>query len=522
MNALYSCCTVDPWLDVARILKDKYNIEPVYWIGKDNDHSREIIPSEFSESVYHEYFDAWKGVFPNEIDKIANHYCVDIDFYKQISNYELQGLTQMDRMDEDQHSFGFSERRNLFRKFLRYWIAVVDFYKVEILISPKIPHQSFDYVLYLVCQNKGIKFLSTVHTPFSNAGRLILLENLDDIPAKIVQDYKKLSKSKNHFQLDSDITSYFEAVRMKYEDAMPKNFIEYNRFHKKRPSVIKTGKKFLYELPIKKQVWFGKNGYLLKGVPKYRKQPNKQVEESKTRYKLIPYIHLIYKRIKFLKSLEKEYSRISQEPDLNKPFVVFALHYQPEATSLPRGGMFHDQLYIIELLSKHLPKDWNIYVKENPKQFNPLGEGATCRLLRFYRDAMEFPRVSFIPVDYNPFTLIDEAKAVITIAGTMGWEAMVRKKPVICFGQSWYESFTHGVYRINNNQDLKGIVDFIKNFTYSEHKLLAYLKAVEKNSIIAYHYQGLKDKLKMEKAECTKVLVESVAKHFDLLFSMKQ
>jgi hypothetical protein len=395
---------------------------------------------------------------------------------------------------------------------LRYWIALVDFYEVDILISPKIPHQSFDYVLYLVCKKRGIKLFSTSHTPFSSAGRIIGIDNLDDIPAKIKQDYEELTDGKTNFQLADDIISYLEAVRKKYEDAIPNNFVEYNRFHDKKPSVFKTGMKFLYELSKKRSVWFGKNGYLLKGVPKYRKEHNKDVEESKTRYKLISYIYLIYKRIKLQKSLEKEYSKIAQEPVFDKPFAIFALHYQPEATSMPKGGIFHDQLYVIELLSKHIPREWNIYVKENPKQFNPLGEGATSRLLRFYRDAKKFPRVSFIPVDYNPFTLIDRAKVVITIVGTMGWEAMVRKKPVICFGQSWYESFTDGVFRIRDNKDMEKIVDFIENYKYSEQKLLAYLKAIERNSIIAYYYIDLKEKMNISKEQCIKELVQSVVK----------
>jgi len=516
MKAIYCCCTAEPWVDVAKILKDKYSINPVYWIGMTNDNSRKIIPSVFPEAIYHEYFDAWKGIFPNEIEKIANQYCVDIDFYKEISNYELQGLKQMDRMDEDQHSFSFSERRNLFRKLLRYWIAIVDFYEVDIMISPFIPHQSFDYVLSLVCKKRGIKLFSTLYTPFFSAGRIIVIDNLDDIPAKIKQDSKELSDGKTNFQLADDIISYLNAVRKKYKDAIPKNFIEYNRFHNKKPSVFKTGMKFLYELSKKRSVWFGKNGYLLKGIPKYRKQPNKDVENGKTRYKLIPYIYLIYKRIRYLKSLKKEYSKITKKPDFNKPFTIFALHYQPESTSMPRGGVFHDQLYVLELLSKYLPEDWNIYIKENPKQFNPLGEGATCRLLRFYRDAKKFPRVSFLPVDYNPFTLIDRAKAVITVAGTMGWEAMVRKKPVICFGQSWYESFSNGVLRIRDNKDMEKIVDFIENFKYSEQKLLAYLKAIERNSIIAYYYIDLKEKMNISKEQCTKELVQSVLKHFEV------
>lgn len=521
MNAIYNGCSVDPWLDISQVLKEKYNIIPAYWIGFNNDNSREIIPRIFPQALYHEYFDAWKGVFPEKVEKIAKNYCVDIDFYRDISNNELLGLSLMDRMDEDQHSFGFLERRNLFRKILRYWMAIIDFYKIDILINPFIPHLSFDYPLYLLCKKKGIKIFTTLHTPFSSAGRFIGVDNIDNLPSKIHRDYKRLKDGKKNFQLADDIVAYLDVVKKKYEDAKPANFKEFNRFHKKKPSIIQTGKKFLYELSNKRSVWFGKQRYLLDGVPKYRKESKKNVEKSRTKYKLLPYSYIIYKRVRFLKALEKEYSNITIKPDFAKPFAFFAMHYQPEATSMPIGGIFYDQLYVIELLSRYIPREWNIYIKENPYQFNPRGEGATCRLLRFYRDALKFPRVYFIPVDTNPFMLIDQAKVVITIAGTTGWEAMVRKKPVICFGQSWYESFTDGVFRIRDNQDMEKIVNFIRNYKYSEKKLLSYLKAIELNSRIAYKYFEFKEKIKVSKIQSINEFVDCVASHFQIQSSGK-
>ena len=116
-----------------------------------------------------------------------------------------------------------------------------------------------------------------------------------------------------------------------------------------------TGRKFSYEFFTKKSVWLGSDGWLLKGVPSYTKEKKKDVEKSRIRLNLISYIFKIYKRIRYLKSLKREYSRISVTPDLNTKYVVFALHYQPEATTAPRAGYFADQLYIVELLSKYLP-----------------------------------------------------------------------------------------------------------------------------------------------------------------------
>jgi hypothetical protein len=201
---------------------------------------------------------------------------------------------------------------------------------------------------------------------------------------------------------------------------------------------------------------------------------------------------------------------VQVKPDYTRPYVIFPLHYQPEATTMPRAGVFYDHLYTIELLSRYLPLDWEIYVKENPHQFNPALEGETGRLLRLYRDALKFPRVRFVSTDTDPFSLIDNAKAVITITGTMGWEALVRKKPVICFGPNWYDSFSNSVLRIKTTEDLRGMVSFIKQHQYNEAKLFAYLKAVEKNSFIAVFRRGLKDRLKISQEESVNILVQQV------------
>jgi len=522
MNALYNCAFADPWLDVANVLKNEHGIDPVYWIGYDDDNSKELIPEKFPGIVYHDYFNAWKGVFPEKIETLAQKKSVGLELYKKLAPFELSGLSIMDRMDMDWESFCYAERRMLFRKFLRYWSVVIDLFKIDYLISPTVPHRSFDYPLYLICKEKGIKIISFISTPFNNAGRIVGVSDIFKTSQKIKKEYETFDRNDKIDAIAEDIKVYIEKINKSYADAKPENFKEYNRFYGKSPSLIMTGRKFFYELNVKRSIWFGKTGWLWKGVPSYTKEKKKRVEESRIRLNLISYIFKIYKRIMILKSLKREYLKISVNPDLNSDYVIYALHYQPEATTTPKAGIFSDQLYVLELLSKHLPDDWNIYIKENPKQFNPIAEGNTGRMLRFYRDALKFPKVFFIAEDTDPFKIIDKSKAVITIAGTMGWESMIRKKPVICFGPAWYEHFTHGVLRIKDEDDLNKITDFIKNFKYSEKELMIYLKAVENNSFNAYFRRGLKSVLNINDKICINSLVEHTVKHFGLTFPKKK
>lgn len=516
MNVIYNNCFADPWVEIAKALKSEFNLQPAYWLGYADDESKNIVPSTFPEIVYHEYFNAWKGVFPENIETLAQNYCVDPEFYKKLAEYELQGLNIMDRMDMDWQSFSFSERRLLFRKFIRYWLAVIDFYKIDLLISPTIPHQSFDYPLYLVCREKGIKTISFISTPFCNAARILSISDIYRLPEKVKNDYKKSERSKKKVVLADDIQLYLNKINSNYEEAKPDNFKEYNRFHKDKPSVLQTGKRFFFDLKKRRSFWAGREKWLISGVPSYTKDKRRNIEESRSRLNFVSYVLKIYKRVNYLKKLRKEYSRISVKNDLNANYVIFALHYQPEATTAPRAEYFADQLYIIELLSKYLPSDWKIYVKENPKQFNPIAEGNTGRLLRFYKDALRFPGVSFVPVNSDPFKLIDKTKAVITLGGTIGWEAMVRKKPVICFANTWYEYFDHGVFRVSDESDLKKMTEFINSYKYDHQKLLTYLKAVEDNSVTAYFRRGLKQGMNMKEEDCVDTLVNKVVDHFGL------
>jgi hypothetical protein len=516
MRALYNCSFADPWLKVAERLRVDHAVEPVYWIGYADDDSERQVRQAFPAAVYHPYFDAWKGVFPDGCEPGSWANAPDPDEYRGYAEHELQALQLMDRMDFDQRSFSYAERRLLFRKFIRCWTFIIDHYGIEALISPAIPHRSFDFPLYLVCRKKGIKMISFMSTPFMKSGRILSLSDLYHVPERIKLAFEQKQAAGIDPPLSEDTRGYLSRLNQCYEAAKPENFKEFNRHHKRKPSVILTGRKFLFEFLGKGSPWRGSDGWFLTGVPSYHKTDRQDVERSRSRQNLASYVAKIYRRIRYLKRLEAEYKKYVVKPDLTKKYVILALHYQPEATTAPRAGVFTDQLYVLELMSRHLPEDWSIYVKENPMQFNPMAEGNTGRSLRFYRDALTIPRVSFVPVDADPFTLIDRSLAVFSVAGTIGWEGMVRGKPVVCFGPSWYEHYAPGVLRVRNGADLEIVSSFIEDYRFDEQALHRYLKTIEEQSLCAYFRRGLKKALNISEQECVADLQTAVARGLGL------
>jgi hypothetical protein len=153
-----------------------------------------------------------------------------------------------------------------------------------------------------------------------------------------------------------------------------------------------------------------------------------------------------YTERNYSKAVTKEYNK---NISLDQNYIYFPLHNQPERATAIFGGIYLDQLLAIERLSELIPKDWHIYVKENPKQ-----KGA-------YRDSLFFqrmkliPNLSFLPKETNTHELIRYSQFVATIVGTAGWEAVTGGKNVLIFGWGvWYKNLP-GVYKYHPDIDIQ-------------------------------------------------------------------
>jgi hypothetical protein len=124
------------------------------------------------------------------------------------------------------------------------------------------------------------------------------------------------------------------------------------------------------------------------------------------------------------------------------PYVVFFLHYQPEESTLPRGGIFAQQLIAITKLRSITPAEVGVLVKEHPSMFRyDHTLSILVRNSQFYDFIHRLRGVYVVPQETDTFTLIDNARAVATITGTVAIEALARGKPVICFGEAYYKHF---------------------------------------------------------------------------------
>ena len=129
------------------------------------------------------------------------------------------------------------------------------------------------------------------------------------------------------------------------------------------------------------------------------------------------------------------------------PYVYVPLHLQPEMTTSSLGGVYRDQLLVIEHLHQKLPRGWKIFVKENPKQ------GPFARGPMFFHRLNRLDNVIMVPADTDTKKLTRNSKFVATVTGTAAFEAIQMGVPAVTFGNAWFNSLP-GITRFNANIDL--------------------------------------------------------------------
>jgi hypothetical protein len=133
-------------------------------------------------------------------------------------------------------------------------------------------------------------------------------------------------------------------------------------------------------------------------------------------------------------------------PKLDEKFILFPLHFQPEASTMVYAPFYENQLATIENIAKCLPVGYRLYVKEHMAMWGR-------RPLSFYKALRHIPAVKLIAPHYNIHHLIPLCDAVVTLTSTTGIEALLYGKPVIVLGKVFYELFD-GVVKVRSFEEL--------------------------------------------------------------------
>jgi len=375
---------------------------------------------------------------------------IDEELIEKMRHYEAVFMDMVDRYANKMTQFQvsgdvpYSERKHLFYANLRYWNHMLDTEKIDLVVMNHEPHQCYDYVLYGLCKVKRIPVLYlarvfTIDTCFIAADWENPAPELAEAYRRVQEEYADVSKP---VDLSPNYETYFNLFRNKQPEPW---------YKPKKVNLTQQG--FIAR-------WWRQAWKIL------RRDPRRFLASMLSRSFWSRKLHQ-HRAIGF-------YDRHITVPDLNKPFVYIALHYQPEATTLPLAGAFVEQDRIISLLAACLPPDVKILVKEHPAQ------GERCRSEEFYRSLLAIPSVQFIPRETDTYTLMDKCVAIATATGTVTFEAILRQKPVLMFGHFAYQ-YGPGVHRIRSAEDCSRAVHQIlqQKESHTVRDVRLFLKALE-------------------------------------------
>ena len=202
----------------------------------------------------------------------------------------------------------------------------------------------------------------------------------------------------------------------------------------------------------------------------------------------------------------KNFNKFIHQKFLNKElpiekFFLFTLHVQPEASTDVLAPYFVDQISVIRQIALSLPPNYRLVVKEHVPAFG-------TRSGHFYRTIQGIPNVWLLSPEFNNQELLRVCTGVITITGTIGWEAWCMGKPVAVFGNTRYDSLP-GVYKVSNVEQLKNWVkgvDLNKFTIQSPHEISCAVRALLDTTC-----SGFLDHQKHNKRTLTNENVQSIA-----------
>ena len=482
---IYSRCNDYPlWIDVAEKLIKEYNIYPCYWIARE--YNKDNILNKFPYVVFHSEKDVISNIKPKKFSHV-NLPALDKNLLNQLAIFEPIALKMMSRF-EFAKIFTYEERKRYYYYQLRFWQAVLDYFKPDIFITRGSPHIVWDYILYILCQNKGIKTILFQNT--SIPGIMIPVEKFEYGSEKLRFEYKNsLYNQSKPVKLSASMENYYNKMQGSYSTTMPdyvkdyynkSGFLSFFKWHYYKKLIYKV---LRHPKKIKRIPLFIKGRFTFSvGLSLYffNKTNNKLLILSKYYYSRL---RMYYKK----KLLFRYYNSLCNNTiDLKKPYIFVALHLQPECTTSPEGGVYEDQLLMIDILSKVLPKGWFLYVKENPAQFRVQNEqGGEYRNYKFYDILSSYENIKLVPINYFPNDFIDSSKAVATVTGTIGWEAVLRGKPALVFGYSWYRD-CEGVFYTPSLETCKNaLLKIVNGYQVNREHVKLFINVLEQKALKA-------------------------------------
>lgn len=159
----------------------------------------------------------------------------------------------------------------------------------------------------------------------------------------------------------------------------------------------------------------------------------------------------VYLNWEISRELKRRADRLPKVVDTSE-FALFALHYEPEKTSLPDGLPVEFQLEAVLKAREILPVDTVLAVKEHSSQVSPSLRGYLGRSTSFYEIVQSLPNTVMVSPFVEAKSLFPRVSHVFTLTGTIALEAAAAGIPVGYFGSPWWQGLP-GSHRLSFESD---------------------------------------------------------------------
>jgi hypothetical protein len=135
-----------------------------------------------------------------------------------------------------------------------------------------------------------------------------------------------------------------------------------------------------------------------------------------------------------------------------KTYVYLSLHLEPEMALMQLSPEFTNSLEMIAWISKSLPVNHFIVVKEAPGCFGH-------RSSKFYEKILKMPNVVLAHPGVSSWEWIKKSVFVATITGTAGIEGIYFEKPVLSYGRHQIINYLPTVRYVSNFETTKRAIE---------------------------------------------------------------
>ena len=450
----------DHWYEIAVKLKEENIAEPILWLG---DHHHLIkAKKKFGAEVVKDF----------DFYKFKSHRISGLHYNGKYNNFFVSEdylitkdrvLKMMDRID-DISMMSRLDRETIFNNTVLWTLDKIERQRPDALISVENPHTHIHYTIFQICKFLNIpcfKFTSWTYLP------LLSIQNaLNNNTLTVTNGIDKKYYEKFLIAIDEFVNNIYNKSE------------NYSTNHTEIERLISRSKSWKFQ-----QIIF----FLKDTFRKYKSKSN--YLESKQYNPLNPFkINSLQK----LKTINRRRKNLKNELKLNKSkdvtlderFVYFGLHYEPERTTLPDGGIFHDQFLAILKLRELVPNNIKIYVKEHPSMFYNSLWGFRGRSPLFYNLLNNIYNLQILSNEYKTLELIKASLFTATISGTLGFESAIIGKKSLIFGDSWYNGCPNTVMW----SDKIEFSNLISNQLSDKNKIIDFLKIKLKNeSVLGLH-----------------------------------